>query len=262
LDLNGHADPTELAYEAILNTAPLREQVYSAFRTILKSDDSKRMDRVHTFFEEVSKSWDYTPPNRGYSRWDNDALRYFIHDCFVGFVALCIGENALPELADFLSTPFYRPDHDGRTGKTKAYIEFRPYIESFEHRNKIKSLNRISLHADVISETHEHSIVPLDRFLEADLILYVRGLLAPKYNWYPVSAIWLSRTYGTVRLFARAESTRYYDRIKTLFFSKTADELRTELVPYVSGQQNVVRFDYETLPLARLLNLEQLATSA
>lgn len=262
LDLNGEADQPELVYQAILNTVPLREQVYSAFRTLLRSEDPKRMERAHSFFEDVSKFWDHVPINQPYSRLDNDVLRYFVHECFVGFVSLAVKEGLFGELAEFLSSPYYRPDYDGRTGKTSSYVEFRPNLESLEHRNRQKSLNRISLHADVISETHEQSIVAIASFLESDLVLYVRGLISPRYYWHPISGIWLCRTYGTVRIFAKAESARFYERLRPLFFDKSAEELKSELAPYISGQQRGARFDYESLPLAKLLNWEQLATSA
>lgn len=262
LDLNGQPDQPEVAYQAILNTVPLREQVYAALRALLRSGDPKRMELAHSFFEEASKLWDFTPLGRTYTRLDNDALRYFIHDCFVGFVALCIRESLYAELSEFLSTPYYRPDSDGRTGKTATYTDIRPYLESLELRNRSKGLNRISLHADMISETHEHSIVALDQFLEADLVLYVRGLLSPTHQWYPISGMWFSRTSGSVRMFARAESARFYDRIKPLFLNMSADDLRATLAPYISGEQKLVRFDYHTLPVSRLLNLERLATSA
>jgi hypothetical protein len=262
LDLKSEPDQPETVYQALLDTTPLREEVYNAFRVLLRSEDEKVFEAVHTFFEDVSKFSEHRPHSGVFSRLDNDVVKYFVNECFVGFVALSIAEGLYGPLSDFLVEPYYRPDHDGRTGKAVHYTEFRAHLESLEVRNQQKKLNRISLHADVIAETHQHSLVPLDRFSEADFILYVRGLLASNYKWYPVSGIWLSHTYGSLRIFARAQSGKFYNRISPLLFGRSASNLREALAPYVSGEQQVVRFDYETLPIARLMNLENLATTA
>jgi hypothetical protein len=197
-----------------------------------------------------------------FSRLDNDVLKFFVHDCFVGFVAICISEALFAELADFLSSPFYRQLRGDRTGKSIAYNELRTNLESLAIRNEQKKLGRISLHADILAETHQNSIVPFDRFCEADSILYLRKLLPPNYRWYPESGLFLSRTYGALRVSVRAKSAKFYSRFSPLLFGTSTESLRSALAPYTSGKERTVRFDYETLDLARLTNIEELATSA
>jgi len=262
VNLIEESDQADKAYEAILRTTQTREQVYGAMRSLLRSNDAKRFDWTRSFFEELLRWWDYAPLNETYTRLDNDALRFFTHDCFVGFVALCLNEGLFAELAEFLSTPFYRAKHDGRTGDTIYYDVMRPYLDSLEIRNKQRNLNRLSLHADVLSETHESSLVPLDRFCEADFLLYIRGLLAPKYDWYPISGLYLSFSGGMVRIFARAESAGFYSRMSPLLFNKAPEELRQELQPYIAGQKKLIRFDYRAMPVGVLMNLDRLGTAA
>lgn len=262
LDLAKEPDQPEEVYKAILNTVSLRESVYTALKDLLRSEGPKIIDKAHGFFEGLVRNWDFAPENRTFSRLDNDLLHYFFHDCFVGFVALAIEESQFDLIAEFLSVPFFRPNHDGRTGQTSSYADFRPALDSLEHRNRNLKLNRISLHADMLSETHEHSVVPFSNFLEADFVLYLRGLIDEKLHWYPISALWLGYSHGSVRLFARARSTRYYERIRPLFFGKSADDFRAALKPYIDGEKRVVRYDYESLSIDRLANLENLATSA
>src|SRR6476659_2407818 len=45
-----------------------------------------------------------------------------------------------------------------------------------DFRNQRLRLSRLSLHADLLAEHHEHSLVSLTNFIEADFTLYVRGL--------------------------------------------------------------------------------------
>ena len=261
LELHGQPDQPEVVYQAILDTNPLREEVYSAFRVLLRSENLKSLDWAHSFFEDFVKAESQVRYGV-HSRLDNDVIKYFIHECFVGFIALGIAEGRFVEISYFLGEPYYKPDHDLRTGKAVLYTSFRAHLESLEHRNSIKKLNRLSLHADVISESHEHSIVKLDRFMEADFILYIRGLMVPNYSWYPVSAMWLSRSYGSLRLFVRAQSSRFYSSMSPLFFGRDAASLREAMAPFVSGDQKVLHFDYASLPIATLMNLENLGTVA
>lgn len=261
LNLAGESDQSEIVYQAILQTSEIREQTYAAFRTLLRSGDVRAFERVHSFFEVLIKWWDYAPVGATFSRWDNDVLHYFTHDAFVGFIALALAENAYEPLSEFLATPFYKAEGRGLTGSTVSYDEIKSYLESLEMRNREKKLNRLSLHADIISETHENSIVSLENFCEADLLLHLRGILSTKYEWYPVSALWLTRNFGAVRLFAKAESAKFYQRISPLLFGKSPTELRADLTPYTSGQVRGLQFDYRPLSLGTLLNLERLGTN-
>jgi len=87
------------------------------------------------------------------------------------------------------------------------------------------------------------------------------ALLASNFKWYPVSGIWLSRSFGSLRAFARGQSGKFYKRLSAILFDRSADSLRETLAPYVNGQEQSVRFDYEPLPIGRLMNLEQLGTT-
>lgn len=260
ISLSGNDDPLDAAYEAILDTTNTRDEVYLAFRDLFRVDEKKAFKAAHDFFERFLADWDYSPLNETYTRLDNDALRYFIHDCFVGFVAIALAEEKFEGLSEFLATPFYILKHDGRTGDTNNYAMIRPYLESMEHRNRQKNLNRLSLHADIIAETHKTSVVPLDQFLQADLVLYVRSLLNTSFPWYPISAIWLAGSYGSVKVFARGESTRYFSRLASLFFGLGPEPFRTKIREQIADPNGVFRFDYRALPLESLLNLEKLGT--
>jgi TIR domain len=261
LDVVNHPDQLEEIYQSILRTVTLREEVYRAIKIVLGSGDTKSFEKIHGCFEGLLKYWDYSPMNRSYSPLDNDALRFFTHDCFVGFISLAIDNRQFSELSEFLTTPFYRPKQDGKTGEAVSYTYLQAHLDSLDYRNREKNLNRLSLHADLIAETHERSVVTLEKFLEADLILYLRGLIAPRFRWYPVSAIWFSRSFGATKLFARAQSSKFYNSLKPLLLDIEPNQLRATLAPYISGEQKILRVDYNELPVATLLNLDNLATS-
>lgn len=260
LTLKSEKNIEETVYGAIKESFNIIEDVYRAILELIRSDNDKSADIIHDFFEAVLSKWDYAPVNQTYNRWDNDVLHYFGHECFVGFVAIAMQERAFVLAADVLSMPFYKARAHERTGEAVSYAELRPYLESLESRNRTQNLRRLSLHADLIAEHHEHSLVSFSGFLEADLTLYARGLLTGQ-EWYPISGVYLGHSFGALPTYVRATSERFYKRLQPFLLNQDAPTFRTNLQAALS-QSRGLRFDYREISVSRLLNLENLGTSA
>lgn len=249
----------EKVYGSIKELRPVSENTYLALRQIISEGSSKASDIVHGFFEELMKNWDQSPINARYSRWDSDVFRYFAHDAFVSFVALGMQHRSFELVAELLSMPFFKPKRHDSTGDAADYTDFRVYAESLEAYGK--TLQRVSLHADLLNEGHEHSIVSQVSFMEADLTLYLRGILVPQLDWHPISALYLSSTYGSLPTYVRAKSKKFFGRAKPLLLNTEANSIRDHLASMASKGQGL-RFDYRTLDVARLIAASELATSA
>jgi TIR domain len=259
LSLIGEDDQSLKVYTTIKNSRAVSENGYRAIRELVRMATGNTTDVIHKSFESLMTSWDQSPLNVQYSRWDNDAYHYFVHDMFVSFVAIAMQERAFDQAAEVLSMPFFKPKSHDTTGDAADYVSFRTYAESLEALGRER--RRLSLHADLLNEGHEHSIVSQSAFMEADLTLHLRGILAPKLDWYPISALYLSSTYGALPSYVRAKSKRFYDRLKPLLMNLEADAIRSVL----SDDQiknAFLRFDYRTLDVARLIAAPELATSA
>lgn len=252
-------DKEEEVRKNILGLRPVSENGYRALRQILVRNADSAADVLHSFFETLLAKWDFRPVDGQYTRWDNDAYQYFVHDLFVSFVSIAMKQRAFGLCADILSMPFYKRKSHDRTGEAVDYTEFRPYLESLEALGKTH--RRVSMHADLLFEAHDHSVVGQTDFMEADLTLYLRGLFVPSLNWYPISALYLSSTYGALPTYVRAKSTRLYDRLKPLLCNTDAAAIRT----FFAGEdakQNGLRFDYRTLDVSRLIAAADLSTAA
>jgi hypothetical protein len=249
----------EKVYSSIKEIRPVAENAYRALRQIISSSSGSASDTVHTFFESLMKNWDRSPVGVRYSRWDNDVYQYFVHDLFVSFVAISMELRSFDLASEILSMPFFKPRAHDQTGEAADYTEFRPYAESLDNFGQAR--RRISLHADILNEAHEHSIVGQTVFMEADLTLHLRGILAPKLNWYPISALYLAGTYGALPTYVRAKSKRFYERLKPLLLNTEAEAIRSLLADRTSKKEGL-RFDYRTLDIARLIAAPELATSA
>lgn len=252
---------SEAAYQGIKDTFSILESVYAAFFEIIQSNNNKARDLVHSFFESIIEFWDYSPVGETYTRWDNDSMHFFGHDCLVSFVAACMQERAFDFAAELLSMPFFKPHAQRRTGEAVTYTALRPFLESLDSRNQELRLNRVSLHADLLNEHHDRSLVPFGSFLEADLTLYVRGLIAPKYEWYPISCVYLGDAYGALPTYARATSARFYERVQPLLLGQDATSLRQTVQAATESGTRLLRVGFGRVSLSQLLNTEQLATS-
>lgn len=255
-NLTSKPNPEELALEGMRATFPVLENVNSAIRDLVKIGSDKEIEEIHSFFEALLKFWDFTPVNVAYTRIDTDAYQYFAHDAFVSFVAIAMQERNFGFVADVLSVPLFKPKSDGNTGEPVNYIEFRPYLQSLENRNRNLNLRRVSPHSDLLFEHHEHSRVPFNSFMEADLTLYIRSIIAPSLPWYPITSVHMAHTYGAFPSYARATSTKYYQKLQPLLLNVSADELRRLI-----AQAKPLRTDYRELSLPQLLNLERLSSS-
>lgn len=251
----------DLIYKGIKDIKPVLENTYGALRQIISSEQSNSADIIHSFFESMTKYWDYRPQNSRYSGWDNDIFQYFFHDALVSFVAISMQQKAFTLAHDVLAMPFFKPKAYDNTGEAIDYNRFYPYLESLDSYNNSLERRRLSVHADLINELHEHSIVSQTDFMEADLTLYLRGLISPKSNWFPVSALYLSGTSGALPTYVRARSAKFYNRLKPFIYDREADEIR-RLLAEQDGSGQGLRFDYRILSLSRLMAAQDLATSA
>jgi hypothetical protein len=259
LRLADEPDPAEKVYNCIKETRPVAENAYRAIRQMVSNSSDRTQDTIHAFFESLMKSWDSVPLNTRCTRWDNDVYQYFVHDLFVSFVAISMEQRSFELAAEILSMPFFKPRAHDQTGEAADYTEFRPYAESLDKYGS--SRRRISLHADLLNEAHEHSVVSQTAFMEADLTLHLRGLLVPKMSWYPISALYLGSTYGALPTYVRAKSRRFYERLKPLLVNTEAEAIRSHLSDLATKREGL-RFDYRTLDVERLIAAPELATSA
>lgn len=256
LSLAGESNQKEQVIEAIKSFRSVSENSYLALSNIVNKQSDRSSDIVHSFFERLLEKWDWNPSNTTYTRWDNDPYRYFVHDAFVSFVAICLRERAFEFCNEVISTPLYKPEYD-RTGHAVEYTEFRPYLESLE--NPGTGRGGAYRHAQMIHEAHEHSTVSPMMFIEADFLLYLRSIISPKYEWYPITGHYLSGSQAGLPIFVRAKSKRVYNRLSPLLFGISDIDLRSLIA---ASKDKILKFDYRMLDVPRLLAADELASAA
>lgn len=99
--------------------------------------------------------------------------------------------------------------------------------------------------------------------MQADFILFIRAeLKGEDYfpRWWPETLLYLGHFHSPFEVFARARSKQYFDKIKCLFDIDTPDDLKQLLQQYREQKRELPSWEFNSLSLASLLNIENLAT--
>ena len=263
LSLADVSDSDQNIVDTIEQSTPLREQAITAINAIIENDEgSSSADAIHRFLEDLFGLWDYGRPDNGrYSVIDNDALKFFAHSTFVATIACCMKQRKFAFANSVLSTPFFKPSSNEYTGKLENYTSLRTYLKSLEEiRKRRLSLNRLSVHADMIKDTFNHSIVSLGDFMEADFTLYLRGMMESDTgasDWFPVSLVYASDSYGAFPTYVRATSKSFFSRLSPLLGDASAEQIRST----IRDGKGRIRFGGWADPdVWQLANAEALAT--
>lgn len=261
-----YASNSETAFDedvvsSIADLIPYRNQLIEVFTTVSAYAPTEiNLRTIHRFFENLL-SFRETPRNVSRSsEIDCDNYKYFIHDLFLHLIAIFIKQEQFESANYFLINEYYCDDD--RNEKMFSFINFRPYLKSFDMRNNRLSSNRISIHADMLVENNSGTGVDLKYLLAADFVLYIRGTTVESYQmWYPVTLLYSQRYNGAFEMFARAKSKKYFDKIKVILGVKNENELKDKISILNNDERYRIRWDFFHLDILALSGLASIATS-
>ena len=244
---------------------PYRNEFIQLLSTIARYDSREEfIERLHRFFESLIP---YMFRPEGVTSWrerDFDNFRFIIHELFLYAVAILIKLERFQQAAMLLSQRYYVPGNFnyGRDVMVSFSI-FRQYTESLEYRNKRLKLRRLSLRADLLKKRCQTTGIDFRYLMQADFVLFIRGELYSEGlfdKWWPETLLYLGRFSGPFEIFARAESKRYFEKMKCLFDVQSPDDFKPLLEEYKQGKRKLPRWEFNSFNPALLLNIEKLAT--
>ena len=199
-----------------------------------------------------------------WQEWDFDNFKFIIHELFLYAVAILIKLERFQQAAMLLSQRYYVPGNSdyGRDVMVSFSI-FRQYMKSLEYRNKRLNLRRLSLRADLLKKRCQTTGIDFRYLMQADFVLFIRGELYSEGlfdRWWPETLLYLGHFPGPFEIFARAESKRYFEKIKCLFDTDSPDDFKQLLEEYNQGKRKLPRWEFNSFNPALLLNIEKLAT--
>ena len=244
---------------------PYRNEFIQLLSTIARYDSREEfIERLHRFFESLIPYMFRPEGVTSWQEWDFDNFKFIIHELFLYAVAILIKLERFQQAAVLLSQRYYVPGYSdyGRDVMVSFFI-FRQYIKSLEYRNERLNLRRLSLRADLLKERCQKTGIDFRYLMQADFVLFIKGELYSERVfdiWWPETLLYLGHFPGPFEIFARAESKRYFEKMKCLFDIQSPDEFNLLLKKYKQGKRQLPNWEFRSFDPALLLNIEKLAT--
>lgn len=224
--------------ESIDNFIPYRNEFIQLMQVLVNySDISTYSDIIHKFFEKLL-CYNYRP--EGVNTWrdtDWDNFRFITHEIFIYAVAIMIKSEKFDAIDQLLSTNYYvsylaRND----ISPMVSYSDFlKPIFSIDEIRKRRLNKNHISLCTHLLKERTEHSGIQFQYLMQADFVLFMRASINND-RWVPNTLMYSENQYGPFEIFARAESKKYFDRMKCLISVTDKSDLATLIADFKSGK--------------------------
>ena len=253
--------------ESIENFMPYRAEFIEFLLAITKyGEGDNYAETLHKFFEDLIP-YLYCPKDvLNYYETDFDNFKFIIHELFLYTVAILLKAGKF-ETVHYLISNNYYSETNVKKGMDAmvSYREFCNDVRSIsEMRKEDVKFDRVSLRAVFLKERTQHSGVDFQSIMQADFVLFMRRELAAlNFNgfwWYPVTLLY-AENGDAFKMFARAESIRYFDKIKHLFNITKKDDMIPLFNAYANGKRSLPEWGFNRLDPKSLINFDKLATT-
>ncbi len=228
--------------------------------------DENYANVLHKFFEDLIP-YLYLPKGftGNYSKTDQDNFRFIIHELFLYTVAILLKEEKFEAAHYLISNNYYSEANARRGGDIMAsYVVLYQNMESIRTRNKRLEPNRISLHVDILEKRTKHSGIDFKYLMQADFILFARKeieLGGFGNRWYPMTLNYFYwGDHEVFEIFVRAESAKYFHKIKSLIGINDTNDMIPLSEAYSSGKIHRLQIDHSGIHLEPFMNFDKLAT--
>ena len=244
---------------------PYRNEFIQLLLTIARYDSREEfIERLHRFFECLIPYMSRPEGVTSWREWDFDNFKFIIHELFLCAVAILVKLERFHQAAMLLSQRYYVPGNsDYGRDVMVSFTIFRRPMQSLKYRNRRLNLRRLSLRADLLKKRCQTTGIDFRYLMQADFILFIRADLyseGPFDRWWPDTLLYLGHFPGPFEIFARAESKRYFEKVKCLFNIDEPGDLKPLLEQYRQRKRELPRWEFQSFDPSLLLNIERLAT--
>jgi len=255
--------------ESIEAFLPYRDEVLDLVLTIARfRSDHEMYGLIHSFFERLLP-YKYQPSVRtSWREWDADNFNFILNEVFLYTIAALLKNGRFDGVNDLLGQGYYFAGSlaGGPEAGLVPYTFFRGYLKSLEYRNQRLSLRRVSVMSDLLNQRAKRPDLTFNDVMQADLVLYVRDELRsneenyPFSSWYPHTLLYASHRHTPFEIFARAQSIKYFDQMKTALAITSKDDIVKLIQEFRSGERRLPNWQFDTFNPSALMNIEKLAT--
>lgn len=161
----------------------------------------------------------------------------------------------------------YYVAHAPSTGQAVMvpFTVFDEPLPSLAYRNDRLKLNRLSLRADLIKQRSKTSGMSFDHVMQTDFILFIRDsidcLNSKRHQvWWPETLVYAENHYGPFEIFARSQSTEYFERVKPMLGIGLKEELFALMNAFSEGKLKPPKWDLRGVNPSVLVCYDMLST--
>ena len=244
---------------------PYRNEAIQLFIAISQySPSDENIQKLHRFFENLIPYMHRPSHVTNWSEGDFDNFRFIVHELFLYALAVLIRYERFQQANYLLEQRYYLPGNtDHGLDVMVGFMAFREYMGSLEHRNKRPGLQRLSVRADLLKERCSGVGIEFRHLMQADFVAFIRAEVEAKGDysrWWPETLLYIGHYHSPFEIFARAASTKYFDRVKCMLAVDSPSDLEGLLLSYKEGKRTLPRWGFRSINPAALLGYEQLAT--
>ena len=246
---------------------PYRNEAIEIFMAIARYRPTQESwASLHRFIESLFPYIDRPETVNSWREWDFDNFKFIAHELFLYAVAILLQFECFAGVAHLLRQ-YYYVGHNAARGRDPMvpFSELQPYLRSLAYRNKRLGLRRLSLHADLLEQRVTTSVLPLQRIMQADLVLFVRDSLDAmrtgcSQRWWPETLLYAGRQYGPFEIFARSQSLQYFDNMKQILNIEIKDDLVPMFEALREQKLKTPTWQFHSADPFRLMGFDKLAT--
>lgn len=263
----GEGEFDERVVENIETFLSYRNEIVEVLITLSQYIDSEEVGvRLHRFLEQLYPYTQRPESVTTSSNWDFDNFGFIVHEIFLYAVASLLKHEQFGNVGYLLRNGYYvgRAASDNGDGIV-PFSRFGCRLTSLIHRNQRLGLRRLSLHADMLESRSHASGVDFSYLMQADFALYMRDCLdcirgEDGQYWWPETLLYSGRQHTPFEVFARSQSSMYFENIKILFDISSKEDFVSVFEAYQSQALRVPRWEFESFNPSAMLGYEKLCS--
>ncbi len=218
--------------DSIDSFIPFRNEIIEIVQNLARyHDDSESQTIIHRFFENLIKYLKFPKTTTSVRTDVIDNYKFIIHELFLYTICILIKEECFDAASYLMRTGYYDKDTEFREENMKGFNIFVDHLYSLNSRNKRLNLSRLSLHSDLLKKRCKSNKIDFQDLMQADFVLFIRDHLdnnsADYWYWWPYTLIYANNK--TFEIFARSESSKYFESVKVLLDIEDKSELENLL---------------------------------
>ncbi|EGB15410.1 SEFIR domain protein [Pseudodesulfovibrio mercurii] len=207
-------------------------------------------------------------PDDGRHQWVEiaaDNYRFFLHELFLCAVAIALKEERFEVVPELVQDFYFVGRLSSNEHPMKSYTRYRPYLGGLNDvRNARLELNRRSIHADMLkSRADMCPSLSFYHLMQADFFLYLHSYLHGReegHLWYPISLLYIGYRSAPFEVFARSQSTAYFERMKVALGVESKVPLVELCGEFATGKIEPPKWGFESFSPAYLITIDALCT--